>query len=406
MLCFEIAAACAVSFRWLRLSFADRDLVFQDFTLVLVPDGLRRASLERLRRASLERLRRVQRLVVTTRCRVEIQVPIRTRKSRLRTAPRSSLSAAAVSRTALSLSRRELQSSNSKPRDHVCGRPAGNGAARPARSKSGFELKPRFGLFDGHAARRVAAQPSASRCGRCAAGTVPRVRGARQGRGRPPIQGRTSRSFGARLLHTLWVQTPQPWPLQINSLGCCGHSDAARRSAGPRCTRRFRRIRSYRRCSLLRACAHKARKAQRPSRPRHPLRADESTDRSGSYQLLPNGPCTHSSDRTRARSSVSTCLGVLLSLSTSLAGELPSASKLGVRPNVTGTPQHLNTASCGRQDDDKRPLQTRYETPNRPIYLPNLLTRRSAESGSQTGAGSTHGLSRRQHCLGLGAIAI
>ena len=204
----------------------------------------------------------------------------------------------------------------------------------------------------------------------------------------------------------MWVQPPQHWLIQINSLGCCDRFGAAPRSAVPRCTRRSRRRRSYRRCSPLRACAHKARKAPHPNRPRRPLQADESIDRSDSYRLLPNGPCTHSSDRTQARSSVSTCLGVLLSLSTSLAGELPSASKLGVRPNVTGTPQHLNTASCGRQDDDKRPLQTRYETPKRPIYLPNLLAGRSVESGSQTRARGTHALSRGQHRFGLRAVAI
>ena len=156
-------------------------------------------------------------------------------------------------------------------------------------------------------------------------GHLAEKRGALPGRERPN-SGHCARPVARSPQHTLWVQGPQRWPIQINSLGCCDHSVAARRSAAPRCTRRSRRTRSYRRCSLLRACARKARKAQRPSRPRHPLRADESTGRSDSYRLLPNGPCTHSSDRTRARSSVSTCLGVLLSLSTSLAGELPSAS--------------------------------------------------------------------------------
>ncbi len=40
---WEIVGACAVSFCWLRLSVPERDLVFQDCELVLVPGGLRTA---------------------------------------------------------------------------------------------------------------------------------------------------------------------------------------------------------------------------------------------------------------------------------------------------------------------------------------------------------------------------
>src|SRR4051812_3271702 len=50
----KIACACAVSFRWLRLSFADRDLASQDLSLVVLPS----MRLTRLPRARRERASR------------------------------------------------------------------------------------------------------------------------------------------------------------------------------------------------------------------------------------------------------------------------------------------------------------------------------------------------------------
>src|SRR5438128_34671 len=52
----KIACACAVSFRWLRLSVADRDLASQDFTLVVLP-SMRLICLPRARRERASRRR-------------------------------------------------------------------------------------------------------------------------------------------------------------------------------------------------------------------------------------------------------------------------------------------------------------------------------------------------------------
>ncbi len=105
---------------------------------------------------------------------------------------------------------------------------------------------------------------------------------------------------------------------------------------------------------------------------------------------------------------MSTCLGVLLSLSTSLAGELPSASNssLGARPNVTGTPQHLNTSSLGRQADDQSLGQTREPPAKYLKYAGKLVAARSSEGGTEFWTGCAQALRRSNDGFGRGAVAV
>src|SRR3954469_3424962 len=59
----KIACACAVSFRWLRLSVADRDLASQDLSLVVLP-SMRLICLPRARREARFAQRREERTLM------------------------------------------------------------------------------------------------------------------------------------------------------------------------------------------------------------------------------------------------------------------------------------------------------------------------------------------------------